>query len=732
MIDPIISALSDLVGRYGGYVEKFAGDALLALFGAPIAHEDDATRALEVSIEMHRALERLRVTLGANGEGLTLHIGIASGRGIARMIGSKVRMDYAVLGDSVILAQRLESATPSGETYLSQSTREIVRDRFELEPVPPLTLKGKAEPVPAWRLLGPKRAAEQGSGLAGRRHAPLLGRAHEVARLRDAIDALADGAGAATVGIVGEPGVGKSRLVEEARRIAAERGVAWLDARCLSYGSALPYWPIADLLRRELDLAGNETADADAIKALDGLPVPGAGSFVATLLGIAPSAELGDLEPEAFRRGLHDAVRAWLEARAAERGLVLAIEDVHWADASTLDFLADLASAPDGVGLAIWATSRPPAPAWLSGEGSEAASPTLLETRELDEEAIGELVDHVLGRPSSRAFQAMVAERSAGNPFFAEEIVRSLSESDALAEGPEGRWGLRKARDADDVPATIEGVLSARLDALGPTAQRTLAVGSVIGRRVDLRLLEGVLDGNDASSTRTCGRSSMPACSTRSTAATRSCSSTMRSLPTSRTAGFCGAGGGSSIGARPRRPRRCTVPATRASTSWRGTSIWRRPGRGRSTTSSGRPSGPGGSSRTTRRSSTSSGPRSSRRATQRRPAFWPGTALRWATSRSWSERTTTPRPPTGVRSTPGPMSAPGEGSHRCTACAGDTPKPCVSSTRRSPTSGSRTSTCGRCGSNGAGTSPRRRRWARRSPRWTRESRSAGRRRLAGR
>ena len=119
VIDPIITALSEIVGRYGGYVEKFAGDALLALFGAPIAHEDDATRALEVSMEMHAGLARLRTTMGPNGEGLTLHIGIASGRGIARMIGSQVRMDYAVLGDSVILAQRLESVTPSGQTVTS-------------------------------------------------------------------------------------------------------------------------------------------------------------------------------------------------------------------------------------------------------------------------------------------------------------------------------------------------------------------------------------------------------------------------------------------------------------------------------------------------------------------------------------------------------------------------------------------------------------------------------------
>ena len=316
VIDPIITALSDIVGRYGGYVEKFAGDALLALFGAPIAHEDDATRALEVSIEMHRELARLRGTLGENGEGLTLHIGIASGRGIARMIGSQVRMDYAVLGDSVILAQRLESATPSGQTYISQATREIVQDRFDLEEVPPLTLKGKAEPVPAWRLLGSRRSADQRSGLTGRRHAPLLGRAREVAQLLGAIDRLAGGGGTEIVGIVGEPGVGKSRLVDEARRLAAEQEITWLDARCLSYGAALPYWPISDLLSRELGIAADDSAASkfDALVGEKGLDAPNARLYLATLLGLPPPIDLAELEPEAFRRGLHDAV-ARLAAR---------------------------------------------------------------------------------------------------------------------------------------------------------------------------------------------------------------------------------------------------------------------------------------------------------------------------------------------------------------------------------------------------------------------------------
>jgi adenylate cyclase len=157
VIDPVVSMLSSIVGRYDGFVEKFAGDALLALFGAPVAHEDDANRALRVALEMHRELARLRCEL-PNAEDLTLHVGVNSGRGIARIIGSKIRTDYGVLGDAVILAQRLESVTPSGQTYVSESTYGLTRNAFEFEFVGELTLKGKSAAVPGWRLVGEKSA----------------------------------------------------------------------------------------------------------------------------------------------------------------------------------------------------------------------------------------------------------------------------------------------------------------------------------------------------------------------------------------------------------------------------------------------------------------------------------------------------------------------------------------------------------------------------------------------
>src|SRR5262245_64921044 len=193
VIDPVIAALSSVVGRHEGYVEKFAGDALMALFGAPVAHEDDAARALRTALEMHAELARIVPTLPHEPE-LTLHVGVNSGHGIARILGSEARMDYAVLGDSVILAQRLESAAPPGETFVSETTVRLTEDAFRFEPVGELRLKGKAEPVHAWRLVGER------SRPRARSAASLLGREQELQTLARALDD-------AVVTVTGEAGV---------------------------------------------------------------------------------------------------------------------------------------------------------------------------------------------------------------------------------------------------------------------------------------------------------------------------------------------------------------------------------------------------------------------------------------------------------------------------------------------------------------------------------------------
>src|SRR5512132_250435 len=188
VIDPVIAALSSVVDRHGGYVEKFAGDALMALFGAPVSHEDDAARAVRVALAMHAELERVIADLPHEAE-LTLHVGINSGHGIARILGSEARTDYAVLGDAVILAQRLESAAPPGETYVSETTVQLTADEFEFTPVGELTLKGKAEPVPAWRLVG-RRAAQEAAG-----ESQLIGRESELAVIAEVLAELREARG---------------------------------------------------------------------------------------------------------------------------------------------------------------------------------------------------------------------------------------------------------------------------------------------------------------------------------------------------------------------------------------------------------------------------------------------------------------------------------------------------------------------------------------------------------
>jgi adenylate cyclase len=454
VIDPVIAALSSVVGRYEGYVEKFAGDALMALFGAPVAHEDDAARALRTAREMHAELARIVPTLPHDPE-LTLHVGVNSGHGIARILGSEARMDYAVLGDSVILAQRLESAAPPGETYVSEATMRLTEDLFRFDPVGELQLKGKSEPVQAWRLVG-ERSRER----PGRSAASLVGRRRELQAVARALDG-------AVVTVTGEAGVGKSHLVEAARAAAIDAGVTWLSARCLSYGAGLAYWPYAELLR------GDPDASTDP--------------YFARLLG-RDGAGVVRLEPEAFRRELHAAFAAWFRAHRDRRPTVLVLEDVHWADPSSLALTRELLRTAR-VGMIL--TGRPEAEARLAELTVDAADVTQLPLGALDEDAVAAVAAALLGSAAPPELIRFVVHRTDGNPFFVKELLRELRDSRALVD-VDGGWRLRPGWDERDVPPTIEGVLAARIDLLPRAAAATIGTASVIGRRLPLPLLRAV------------------------------------------------------------------------------------------------------------------------------------------------------------------------------------------------------------------------------------------------
>jgi adenylate cyclase len=493
VIDPVIAGLSSIVGRYEGYVEKFAGDALLALFGAPVTHEDDAARALMVALEMHAELERLCRELPHEAD-LTLHVGVNSGHGIARILGSEARMDYAVLGDSVILAQRLESAAPPGETYVSELTLKLTGGMFEFEPVGELTLKGKAEPVPAWRLVGRRQEpARRAAARDGRPAAPLVGRDRELAAIGEVLEALEHGRGG-IVTITGEPGVGKSRLTEAARERAQELGLRWLETRCLSYGASLAYRPYLELVRTIAGIRSEDEAEQAKQRlrlALAEADAPKALPFLARLLALPDvSEEVRALEPEAFRRGLHAAFAAWLQALAQQTPLVLALEDVHWLDGSSAELTRELARLCAETPLALYLIARPEGEAALAELAGDAPRCTFA-LGPLDEDGVGSLVRSLLEGDVQRGLPALVRERTAGNPLFVEELLRSLTETGALAR-ENGLWRTQPGWDAAAVPPTIEELLASRIDLLPRADASILQTASVIGRRVPIPLLQAV------------------------------------------------------------------------------------------------------------------------------------------------------------------------------------------------------------------------------------------------
>lgn len=472
VINPLIGGLARIAERYDGFVAKYAGDALLCLFGAPTQHEDDAQRALLAAMEMQATLPSLLASLGPVASRLTIHVGVNTGKVVAGAVGSAAQHDYSVLGDSVILAQRLESVCPPGQTYVGESTRELCRGEFDFEDLGELQLKGKLTTVRGFRLVGRRRSGTDASR-------PLVGREAELGDLLSTVRA------SGTCVLVGEPGTGKSRLLAEARLRATAEGIRWLPVRCLSYGAALPYWPFTDLVRQALGLRVEDAVE-DVLGRLSGALPPGVVAGAARLLG----SPVDELEPEAARRQVHDALADMLRVLSGGRRLVLAVEDVHWIDSASADALAELIRTTD-LPLGVVLTSR--------REGRDRALSLAADaevSREIALAALGPqdvplVAAAVLGSPVAGHLTALLVERTRGNPLFVEELARSLSEDGALIATSAG-LDLRPGFDTDALPDTVERVFAARVDSLPLAAASVLLVAAVIGRVIRQSLLEAV------------------------------------------------------------------------------------------------------------------------------------------------------------------------------------------------------------------------------------------------
>jgi class 3 adenylate cyclase len=477
----LVNRASTVVKRYGGTVDKFTGDGIMAVFGAPVALEDHAIRACLSALGVQEEVKELAVDVqDRDGVELRLRVGLNSGQVIAGGIGSGP-FGYTAVGEQVGMAQRMESVAPPGGVMLSASTARLVDNAATLGECELVQIKGADEPVPAQRLLG----MGDGHRAGGHAESNLVGRRWEMSAVEGLLDRAVDGHGA-VVGVVGPPGIGKSRLVREVAAIAARRGLEVFTAYCESHTTDIPFHVVARLLR-----AATGVSELDGPAARDRVRsrVPDADPedvlLFDDLLGIADrGVALPTIDPDARRRRLTALVNA--DSLARQVPAVYVIEDAHWIDEVSESMLTEfLAVIPQTPSLVL-VTYRPE----YRGALSRVAGAQGIALVPLSDSETAALVSELLGwDPSVGGVATMIAEKAAGNPFFAEEIVRDLAERGVLRGN---RSAYESTADAAEVsvPASLQATIGARIDRLDPAAKRTLSAAAVIGSRFSRELLE--------------------------------------------------------------------------------------------------------------------------------------------------------------------------------------------------------------------------------------------------
>ena len=496
--------------KYEGTVARLMGDGILAFFGAPIAHEDDPQRAVLAGLEILASVRRYREQVQrAWGLEIDVRVGINTGLVVVGAVGSDMRMEYTALGDAINLAARMEQTAQPGTVQIAEATHRLVAPLFEMEELAPLEVKGKTEPVRAWRVAAAKSQPGSLRGIAGLR-SELVGRDREVAQLRAAVDAVEQGRGQ-IVSVMGEAGLGKSRLVAELRdALAGSRGnLQWLEGRSLSFESSTPYAPFVDILGNCLgvqtgwDDAANYQQIRRQVAALFPQQPDEIAPFLASVLGIRVTGldaeRLAFLEPPQLRGLTFAAVARFFETLSADAPLVLFFDDVHWIDPSSLELLESLLPLTDRASLLILLAFRPrrQESSWRLHETAQrdfshrySAIPLQPLDAEQSRQLVGNLL-HVEDLPEK--VRRMILDKSEGNPFFVEEVIRSLLDAKLVVQS-NGHWRATKEIVNIAVPDTLNGVISARLDRLDDDVRATAQAAAVLGREFDFATLSALLD----------------------------------------------------------------------------------------------------------------------------------------------------------------------------------------------------------------------------------------------
>jgi class 3 adenylate cyclase len=496
ILERFFQILAEGVHRFEGTINQYTGDGIMALFGAPIAHEDHAQRACYAALQLQQALRRYANELRlARGLDFAVRIGIHSGEVVVGKIGDDLRMDYTAQGVVVGLAARLQALAEAGKTYVSGETARRVEGYFRFEDLGEVNVKGASAPVRVLELAGTGTLRTRFDVSRSRGLSRFVGRTDETAALDAALER-ALGGDAPVVGVVAEAGVGKSRLCFELLERCRARGIATTVASGVAHGKVVPLLPILELMRNSLGITDHDSAWGAREKIAgrlllldesfrDALPL------LFDFLGVAdPERPAPPLDADVRQRELFDVVRRVTQLRGRREPFVTLLEDLHWFDAASEAFLEPMVDARTGTRALLVLNFRPEFHApWMQRSWYQQ-----LPLRPLGPEAQQELLRELLGPdPSLAGLASRLGERTGGNPFFLEETVLSLAESGALAGAP-GSYRLARPLEEIAVPATVQVVLAARIDRLAEREKNLLQTASVIGCELPERLLREVAD----------------------------------------------------------------------------------------------------------------------------------------------------------------------------------------------------------------------------------------------
>jgi class 3 adenylate cyclase/tetratricopeptide (TPR) repeat protein len=497
VMDGCYRMLLEEVHRYEGTVNQFTGDGAMALFGAPIAHENAPERALRAALGIQAALRGYAEEVRArHGIDFRMRIGINTGLVVVGKIGDDLHMDYTAIGDTTNLAARLQTAAAPGSVLISGRTAKLVGGRFALRSVGPLSLKGKSRPVSAYEVL---RALPRAPLVAPAENklTPLIGRDHELTVLLALLGHARAGHGQVAF-LVGEAGIGKSRLIHEFRNQIGDESAAWLVGRCVSYGRGIPLLPVIELVKSAfgIDEGDGESLILDKLQrglAELALADDGVAPYLRSLLSLDPGdVSISTMDAAARHFATFEAVKRFLLASAARQPLVVLIEDLHWVDHSSDEFLTFVVDSLAPARIMLLCTHRPEhRPSF-----AQRSFVTRLALQPLTPEETGHMAAAMLAAHVPSTVQELIIRKAEGNPFFVEEVTKSLLEVGALRRARDGVVATDSLSE-NVIPDTIQGVIMARIDRLGEEPKRAIQVASVIGREFALRLLQRAAELGD-------------------------------------------------------------------------------------------------------------------------------------------------------------------------------------------------------------------------------------------